>query len=111
MPLITLLLGLLPGFFSPLPGISATIKQLIADVSGSAAAVLSSGVISQQNSNTILAAWSGVLNVLKTDPNLPQNTLTAIAQLEKAVQAALLNDQAAAQSVNWSLVGTITPVP
>ena len=111
MPLITLLLGLLPGFFSPLPGISNTIKQIIADVSGSAAAVLSSGVLTSANANTILSAWAGVINVLKTDTSLPASTLNAIAQLEKAVQAALLNDQAAAQAVDWSKVGTITPVP
>jgi hypothetical protein len=110
MSLAILLLGLLPGFFQNIPGLSTAIKQIIADVSGSAAAVLASGSVTQPNINTILAAWAGVVAVLKADPSLPQATLAIVGQLEKAVQAALTNDHQAALAVDWSKVGKITPV-
>lgn len=110
MSLAILLLNLIPGIFAGIPGISASIKQIIADVSGSAAAVLASGVVSGPSVNTILAAWLGVINVLKTDPNLPANTLNAVAQLEKAVQAALANDIQASASVDWTKIVTIATV-
>lgn len=110
MALAILLLNLLPGIFTGIPGISPSIKQIIADVTGSAAAVLASGVASAPTVNTILAAWLGVINVLKTDPNLPANTLNAVAQLEKAVQAALMNDLQASSAVDWTKIVTIATV-
>lgn len=110
MPIAILLLNLLPGILAGIPSISAHIKQIITDVSASAAAVLASGAITGPSINTILAAWLGVINVLKTDPNLPANTLNAIAQLEKAVQAALANDLQASASVDWTKIVTISTV-
>jgi hypothetical protein len=110
MPLAILLLGLLPGFFKNIPGISPTIQGIIADVTGSASAILASGAVTQPNVSTILAAWAGVLAVLKAQANLPASTLNSLVQLEKAVQAALTNDSAAAQSVDWTSIHQITPV-
>lgn len=110
MPIVTILLGLLPGLLKNLPGIPATIQSIIADISGSAAAIIASGVLSQPSVTTLLASWAGVIAVLKAQSGLPASTLNALAQLEKAVQAALLNDQAAAQSVDWTQVHQITPV-
>ena len=110
MGIAAILLGLLPGLLKNIPGIPASIQAIIGDVSGSASAIIGSGALTQPNVNTILAAWAGVIAVLKAQSGLPASTLNALAQLEKAVQAALLNDQAAAQSVDWSLVHQITPV-
>ena len=110
MPIAILLLGLIPGFLKNIPGISTTLQQIIADITGSAAAVLSSGVVSQPSVTTVLAAWAGVIAALKAQGNLPASTLNSLAQLEIAVQAALMNDAAAAAKVDWSLVHAITPV-
>ncbi len=110
MAIAILLLNLLPGFLTNIPGISATLKQIIADVTASVAAILGSGVVTQPSVNTALAAWAGVLAALKNDPSLPADKLNAIAQLEKAVQAALLNDTAAAQKVDWTQVAPIGTV-
>jgi hypothetical protein len=105
-----LLLNLLPGLISAIPGISAAIKAIIGDVTSAASAILGSGVISQPSVNTILAAWAGVLAALKAQGNLPPATLNWVTQLEKAVQAALLQDVQLAQSVDWSQIKPITPV-
>lgn len=110
MPLAILLLNLIPTVLGNIPGISATIRQIITDVTSSAGAIIGSGVLSQPSVNTILAAWSGVLSALKNDPNLPSTSLGAISQLERAVQAALLQDSKAAQSVDWSLIHPMTTV-
>ena len=110
MNIATLLLSLLPGLLGSIPGISAAIKQVITDISGAAAVVLASGAVSSPNANTILAAWLGVITVLEADPGLPQNTLNAILQLEKSIQAALLNDVTASQQVDWSKIVTIATV-
>src|SRR5581483_11851754 len=53
MGLAVLLLNLLPGLIAGIPGISASIKQIIADVTASASAVVSSGAITQPSINTI----------------------------------------------------------
>jgi hypothetical protein len=110
MSLALLLLNLLPGVISQFPGISTTIKGIIGDVTASLAAIFSSGVISQSSVNTALAAWAGVLAALKAQANLPAATLAAISQLEIAVQAALLQDEALVKSVNWELINQIIPV-
>jgi hypothetical protein len=110
MAIAILLLNLLPGLLTGIPGISSTLKQIIADVTASVAAILGSGVVTQPSVNTALAAWLGVVTALQSDPSLPTATLAAIAQLEKAVQAALLNDTAAAQKVDWTLVAPIATV-
>jgi hypothetical protein len=110
MTLAMLLLGLLPGLLKVIPGISDRMQQLIADISGSTAVVLASGVISSPNVNTVLSAWAGIIGVLKLDPKLPANMLNAIAQLEKAVQAALTEDAESAKLVDWSKIVTVATV-
>src|ERR1700739_3748690 len=107
MTIIVLLLNLLPGLLGSIPGISASLKQIIQDVTASASAVLSSGVVSGPSVNTVLAAWLGVVNALKADPNLPANTLNSIEQLEKAVSGALINDLQAQAAVDWGKIVTI----
>lgn len=110
MTLATLLLGLIPGLLQNIPGISAAIKQIIADVAASASAVLSSGVTTGPSVSTILAAWLGVLNALKIDPNINANALAMIAQLEKILQSVLTADAKLAASVDWSQFHSIQPV-
>jgi hypothetical protein len=110
MPIAILLLNLLPGLIKGIPGISSKIQQIIADVSGSASVILASGAVTQPGVNTILAAWAGVISVLKADPNLPASSLNAVAQLEKAVAAMLTEDAVAAQQVDWTKIITISTV-
>jgi len=108
--LITLTIGLVPGILKSIPGIPANIQQLIADVSGAVAAVLGSGVATQPSLNTLLLAWVGVITALKNDPNLPANSLSAVAELEKIVQVTLTQDAQLAKSVDWTKFQPITPV-
>lgn len=110
MSIAILLLNLLPGLLSAIPGISVSVQQLIKDIAGSAAAVLGSGAVTQPSVNTVLAAWAGVIAILKSDPNLPATSLAAVSELEKAVQSALTADAAAAAQVDWTKVITIKPV-
>lgn len=110
LTLITIIIGLVPAILKGIPGISTTVQQLIADISSSVAAVLGSGAVTQPNVNTILAAWLGVITALKADPNLPAASLSAIAELEKIVQAVLAQDAVLAKSVDWSRLHPITPV-
>src|SRR5882724_1885712 len=110
MPLAALLLSLLPGLLQNIPGISAAVKQVIGDVAGAGGAILTSGVTSGPSVNTVLAAWLGVINVLKTDPNINQNTLAIITQLEKILQNVLAQDAALAKSVDFTQFHPITPV-
>lgn len=111
LALVTLMVGLIPGILKGIPGISAKIQQIIADVTGSVSAVLGSGAVTGPNLNTVLAAWLGVVNALKNDPSLPANALSAVAELEKLLQSVLLEDSALAKSVDWSKIQPITPVP
>jgi hypothetical protein len=110
LSIITIILGLVPVVLKGIPGISATIQQIIADVTASVAALLGSGALTQPNANTILAAWAGVIAALKNDPNLPASSLSAVAELEKIVQSVMLQDSKLAQSVDWSTFHQITPV-
>jgi hypothetical protein len=110
MALAIILLNLLPGLLKGIPGISTAIQQIISDVTSSVAAILGSGVVTQPSINTVLAAWAGVLSALKSDPGLPADKLSAITELEQAIQAALLNDTSAARQVDWSKVSTIATV-
>lgn len=102
MTLAALLLNLLPALLANIPGISAKLKQIISDVAASASAVITSGAVSGPSVNTILAAWAGVLVALRADPNLPQDKLGMIDELQKIVAAALLEDMKAALLVDWS---------
>ena len=110
MTIAALLLGLLPGLLKDIPGISAAIKQIIADVAGSAAAVLTSGVMSGPSVNTILAAWLGVISTLKNDPALPADRLALFGQLEVILQSVLQQDSKLAAGVDWTAFHPITPV-
>lgn len=110
MPIAILLLNLLPTLLGNIPGLSDKIQQIIKDVAASASAVLGSGAISQPSITTVLAAWAGVIAALKNDPNLPATSLNAVAQLEKAIQAALLEDEKAAALVDWTQIHPIAPV-
>lgn len=110
LTLMTIILGLIPTVLKSIPGISSGIQQIIADITASVAAVLGSGAVTQPNVNTILAAWSGVIAALKNDPNLPATSLAAVAQLEKIVQAVLLQDATLAKAVDWTKLQPITPV-
>ena len=107
---VILFLNLIPAILKGIPGISAALQQVIADITSSTAAILGSGVVTQPSVNTILAAWLGVINALKADPNIPPTALTSIAQLEKAVQAAIANDAQAALQVDWSQTHQIASV-
>src|SRR5271157_3135955 len=110
MPIITLILSLVPTILNSIPGISATIKQIITDITASATAVIGSGVISRPNANTILSAWLGVITALKSDTSLAPVALAQLAQLEKIVQSVLVQDAMLAKSVDWSKLQPITPV-
>lgn len=110
MTLAVFLLGLIPGLLQNIPGISAALKQIIADVTSSAQAVLSSGVVSGPSVNTVLAAWLGVVNALKADSSLPAATLGLLAQLEKIIQSVLSEDAKLAVAIDWSQLLPITPV-
>lgn len=109
--ILTIMLGLIPGLLKNIPGISATVQQIIADISASVAALIGSGVITQPGANTILSAWLGVITALKSDPSLPAASLTALAELEKIVQSVLTQDAVLAKSVDWTKLQPITPVP
>jgi hypothetical protein len=108
--LAALLLGLIPGLLQNIPGISAAIKQVVSDIAASAGVVLASGAVSGPSVNTILAAWLGILSVLKTDPNVNQNTLALLGQLENILQNVLAQDAALAKQVDWAAFHPITPV-
>ena len=110
MTWVILLLNVLPGLLSGIPGISSKIKQIITDVTGSATAVIASGVVTGPAVNTVMAAWLGIITALKSDPNLPANTLNAIAELEKAISAALMNDVQASTTVDWTKIIVIATV-
>lgn len=110
LAILTIILGLIPTTLKAIPGISTGIQQLIADITASVTAIIGSGAITQPNVNTILAAWMGVISVLKSDPSLPTASLAAIAELEKIVQTVLVQDAALAKSVDWSKLLPITPV-
>lgn len=110
LALITIVIGLIPTVLKGIPGISTNVQQLIADITASVAAVLGSGAVTQPNLNTILAAWAGVIAALKADPNLPAASLTAVAELEKIVQAVLVQDAVLAKAIDWTKLLPITPV-
>jgi len=105
-----MILGMVPTVIQNIPGISAGIKQLIADITASVSAIMGSGAITQPSANTILLAWLGVINALKSDPTLPPASLAAVAQLEKIVQSVVAQDAVLAKSIDWTKLLPITPV-
>ena len=110
MTFAVLFISLIPAILKGIPGISTTAQQLVTDVTGALAAIFQSGAVTQPSVNTALAAWLGVINSLKSDPNISPSALGTIAQLEKAVQAAITNDVKAAALVDWSQTHQIAPV-
>lgn len=110
LTIASLLLGLFPVVLKNIPGISAKLQQLITDVGNSLAAVFSSGILTQPSVTTALSAWAGVIQALKADPSLPASSLAQIAQLEKIVQAVMMEDAKLAASVDWTQFNPITPV-
>lgn len=110
MTFAILFLNLLPAVFNSLPGIPAAMKKIIADVTASVAAILASGVVTQPSIDKALAAWLGVVNALKANSGLPVSTLNALAQLQKAIQAAIDQDAIAALGVDWTLTHQIANV-
>lgn len=110
MTLALLLANLIPAFLGGLPGISDKIKNLIAAGAAAVAAILNSGIMDHRSPATVLAVWAGIITALKSDPDLPAGTLGAIAELEKAVQAAVTEDAEAAKLVDWSKINPIALV-
>jgi hypothetical protein len=111
MGITLLLLNLLPIVLQAIPGISPKLKQIIDDVAGGTSGLLKSGAITHPTASTILAAWVGVLSALQNDPTIPSTSLKAVAELGKAVQAALLQDELAARLVDWNTIKPIALVP
>lgn len=109
--LITILLGVFPLFLKGIPGISATIQQIIADITASVAALIGSGVVTQPTFNTAMAAWAGVITALENDPNLPKTSLQQVLELKKIIQAVQVQDAKLAQAIDWTQLNPITPVP
>lgn len=111
MNLAWLLVSLSAGIIQGIPGISATIKQVISNISASLSAVASSGVTTNLNASTVLAALAGVIVALKADPNLPADKLSVIAGLEDAITAALAADAQAQKLVDPTQLKPINQFP
>lgn len=109
--IIALLLQLFPVVLKNIPGISTKLQQIISDVTASVAAVLGSGAITEPSVTTIAAAWQGVVEALQNDPTIPPAALAQVNQLEKIIQAVMLQDAKLAASVDWTAFHPITPVP
>lgn len=110
MGITILLLNLLPLVLKSIPAISPKLLQIIDDVAGGVSGLFASGAVTHPSASTVLAAWVGVISTLKADPTLPPTSLKAVAELEKAVQAALLQDELAARLVDWTLIKPIALV-
>ncbi len=111
MNLALLIASLAASIIQSTPQVSAAIKQIVMDIYQSFSAVVSSGVTSSVNPNTVLAALAGVLAALKADPNLPADKLSLIQALEEAAGAALAADTAAQQKVDPTTLQPIAPLP
>lgn len=110
MSLVLLLVSVASGLIQGIPGISATIKQTIAALSGSLNAVVASGITTTLSPTVILAALTGIITALKADPAVSPATLQLITGLEDAVTAALTADQAAQKQVAPTTLQPITPI-
>lgn len=110
MTFALLFLGLVPTILKAIPGMPAAVMNLIGAGADAASAILGSGVVTEPSVQTALTAWLNIINVLKTNPAIPPATLAAIAELQKAVQAAVSNDADAAKAVNWTLTHQIATV-
>jgi hypothetical protein len=88
-----------------------TIKQIVADISGSFKAVSDSGIAHGVTPLTVYQALDGVLKQLLTDPNLPQDKLVLVSSLVDAVQAAIAADKDAQTMVDPDKLKSIDPLP
>ena len=110
MSLALLLANLIPALLGNIPGISDKIKNLIAVGSQTVGVILNSGIMDHRTPTTVLSVWAGIIVALKNDPDLPQAALGQIAELEKAVHAAVTEDAEAAKQVDWSKINPIATV-
>lgn len=110
MALALLIASLLAATVQGIPQISPQIKSIVIDIYNALSGVLKSNVTTTLNPATILAALSGVIAALKSDPNLPQDKLALVAALESAAAAALAADQLAQKQVDPSQLHPITPL-
>lgn len=110
MSLALLLANLIPAFLGGIPGLSDKIKNLIVAGGQTVEAILNSGIIDHRTPTTVLAVWAGIITSLKADPDLPVSALGPIAELEKAVHAAVIEDAEAAKQVDWSKINPIATV-
>lgn len=110
MALALLIASLLASVVQGIPQISPQIKQIVLDIYNALSGVINSGVTTTLNPSTILAALSGVIAALKSDPSLPQDKLALVAALESAAAAALAADQIAQQKVDPSQLHPIPPL-
>ena len=110
MSLALLLANLIPAILGGIPGISDKIKNAITAGGQSVAVILNSGITSQVSTNAVLSVWAGIIAVLKQEPDLPAEALGRIAELEKAIQAAVTEDAEAAKLVDWSKINPIATV-
>lgn len=107
MSFAILFLNLIPVVLGGIPGLPVNFKQIITDVTSGISAIFASGAVTQPSVNAALAAWAGVISALKNDPTLSPGALNSLAQLEKAVQSALVEDAIAAKSVDWTQINPI----
>jgi hypothetical protein len=97
------------------PQIPAQVGQVVSDISGSVAVLFSNIMNSktgqiQLSATTMIAAIGGVIVALKQDPSLPKDVLDKLDSLDRALQAALVADKLAQQTVDYSTLHTIAPV-
>lgn len=111
LSLVLLLAQLANAVVQSTPQIGSTIKQIITDIAGSLSAVIASGVTANVEPATVLAALAGVLSVLQSDPNVPQDKLAIIASVQRAVAAGIAADKEAQQGVDTSKLTPIAPLP
>jgi len=108
--IIALISSLLPVVANNIPSLSAEIKSIISDIAGSVSAIAASGALTTTNPSTVLVALQGVITALKSEPNIPANTLALIGALDRAAQAALAADATAQTKVDPTTLQPIAPV-
>lgn len=110
MALALLIASLAASILGQNTAIPAATRNIINDIYLAFSAIVKSGVTTKVSPVTVLAALSGVIQSIKSIPNLPQQTLELVAMLDAAVQDALVADAAAQQKVDALLLQPIQPV-
>jgi flagellar biosynthesis/type III secretory pathway M-ring protein FliF/YscJ len=110
MSLALLLANLIPALLSNIPGISDSIKRLIGVGAQTVAVIVNSGIADHLTANSVLSVWAGIITAMKSDPDLSPTTLGQIAEIEKAVHAAVTEDAEAAKQVDWTKINPIATV-